>query len=61
MPTINASRASPVHLRVLDVPDRAARDAMEATDVLIKYARDEGASDGSDWNPTLHPRTIFEH
>jgi hypothetical protein len=51
------ARIAAVHLRVLDVPDRAARDAMEATDVLIKYARDEGASDGSDWNPTLHPRT----
>jgi hypothetical protein len=30
---------------------------MEATDVLIKYARDKGASDGSDRNPALHPST----
>jgi hypothetical protein len=51
------ARIAAVHLRVLDVPDRAASDAMEATDVLIKYARDEGASDGSDWNPAPHPRT----
>jgi hypothetical protein len=50
------ARIAAVHLRVLDIPDRAARDAMEATDVLIKYARDEGASDGSNWNPVLHPR-----
>jgi hypothetical protein len=42
-----------VHLRIPDLPDRAARDAMEAMDVLIKYARDEG---GDDWNPALHPR-----
>jgi hypothetical protein len=43
-----------VHLRIPDLPDHAARDRMEATDVLIKYARDE--ADGSDWNPALHPR-----
>ncbi len=30
-----------VHLRLPDVPDQAARDAMEAVDILIKYARDE--------------------
>jgi hypothetical protein len=46
-----------VHLRVPDIPDRAARDVMEATDVLIKYARDEGRGDGGNWNPALHPRT----
>jgi hypothetical protein len=51
------ARIAAVHLRIPDIPDRAARDAMEATDVLIKYARDEGASDGSNWNPALHPRT----
>jgi hypothetical protein len=43
-----------VHLRIPDLPDRAARDRMEAADVLIKYARDEAA--GSNWNPELHPR-----
>lgn len=44
------------HRRVPDIPDRNARYAMEATDVLIKYARDEGTGDGSNWNPVLHPR-----
>lgn len=34
--------------------DRAARDAMMAFDVLIKYARDTGSDDN--WNPALHPR-----
>ena len=28
-----------------DLPDRAARDAMEAMDVLLKYARDESGGD----------------
>jgi hypothetical protein len=45
-----------VHLRIPDLPDRTARDVMEAADVLVKYARDEG-SGGSDWDPALHPRT----
>lgn len=47
------ARIAAVHLRIPDLPDRAARDLMEAADVLIKYARDEG---GGDWNPALHPR-----
>ena len=51
------ARIAAVHLRIPDIPDRTARDAMEATDVLIKYARDEGGGDGSNWNPALHPRT----
>jgi hypothetical protein len=50
------ARIAAVHLRIPDIPDRAARNAMEATDVLIKYARDEGGGD-SNWNPALHPRT----
>lgn len=37
-----------VHLRVPDLPDAAARAALEAADILIKSA---------DWNPDLHPRT----
>jgi len=41
------ARIAAVHLRIPDLPDRAARDAMEAADVLIKSA---------DWNPALHPR-----
>jgi hypothetical protein len=48
------ARIAAVHLRVPDLPDRAARDRMEAADVLIKYARDEAG--GRDWNPALHPR-----
>jgi hypothetical protein len=50
------ARIAAVHLRVPDIPNRAARDAMEATDVLIKYTRGEDGG-GSDWNPALHPRT----
>ena len=50
------ARIAAVHLRVPDIPDRTARNAMEAMDVLIKYARDEGGGDGSNWNPVLHPR-----
>jgi hypothetical protein len=50
------ARIAAVHLRVPDIPDRAARDAMEAMDAFIKYARDEGGGD-SNWNPALHPRT----
>jgi hypothetical protein len=38
-----------------NLPDRAARDAMEAMDVLLKYARDESGDDAR--NPALHPRT----
>jgi hypothetical protein len=58
--TLNAddqglARIAAVHLRLPDLPDRAARDAMEAIDVLIKYARDEGG--GGAWNPAQHPRT----
>src|ERR1700731_1152692 len=51
------ARIAAVHLRVPNIPDRAARDVMEATDVLIKYARDEGRGDSSNWNPALHPRS----
>jgi hypothetical protein len=50
------ARIAAVHLRIPDIPDRTARNAMEATDVLIKYARGEDGG-GSDWNPALHPRT----
>jgi hypothetical protein len=49
------ARIAAVHLRLPDLPDHAARDGMEAIDVLLKYARDE--SGGGDWNPALHPRT----
>jgi hypothetical protein len=33
------ARIAAVHLRIPDLPDHAARDAMEAADVLIQYAR----------------------
>jgi hypothetical protein len=49
------ARIAAVHLRLPELPDRAARDGMAALDVLIKYARDEDGSD-SNWNPALHPR-----
>jgi hypothetical protein len=47
------ARIAAVHLRLPDLPHRAARDGMEAIDVLLKYTRDES---GGDWNPALHPR-----
>jgi hypothetical protein len=50
------ARIAAVHLRIPDIPDRTARDAMEAMDVFVKYARDENGGDGV-WNPALHPRT----
>jgi hypothetical protein len=49
------ARIAAVHLRIPDIPDRTARDAMEAADLLTKYARDGGGD--SNWNPALHPRT----
>jgi hypothetical protein len=42
------ARIAAVHLRIPDLPSLTAREAMEATDILIKSA---------DWNPALHPRT----
>jgi hypothetical protein len=48
------ARIAAVHLRIPDLPDRTARDDMEAADVLIKYAREQGGS--GTWNPALHPR-----
>jgi len=48
------ARIAAVHLRLPDLPNRAVRDDLAALDVLIKYARDEGA--GGTWNPALHPR-----
>src|SRR5580704_11239599 len=48
------ARIAAVHLRLPDLPDRVARDAMEAMDVLLKYARSESGGDA--WNPALHPR-----
>jgi hypothetical protein len=50
------ARIAAVHLRIPDVPDRAARDAMEVADILIKYARDEGG--GADRDLPMQPREI---
>ncbi len=41
------ARIAAVHLRIPDLPDQAARDAMKAADVFIQSV---------DWNPALHPR-----
>jgi len=49
------ARIAAVHLKIPDLPNQAARNALEAEDSLIKYARDGGGG-SSDWNPTLHPR-----
>jgi hypothetical protein len=49
------ARIAAVHSRLPDLPDRVARDGMEAMDVLLKYARNESGNDA--WNPALHPRT----
>jgi hypothetical protein len=50
------ARIAAVHLRIPDLPDRAARDALEAEERLIKSARGSIAAKSGDWNPTLHPR-----
>jgi hypothetical protein len=49
------ARIAAVQLRMPELANHAARDAIQAEDSLIKYARDEGGS--TDWNPALHPRT----
>jgi len=49
------ARIAAVQLKLPDLPSEAAREAIEAEDSLIKYARDQGGS--ADWNPALHPRT----
>ncbi len=41
------ARIAAVHLKVPDLPNAAARDALEAEDILVKSAN---------WNPDLHPR-----
>jgi hypothetical protein len=46
------ARIAAVHLKIPDLPDRTARDGLEAEDTVIKS--DEGS--GGDWNPALHPR-----
>jgi len=51
------ARIAAVHLKIPNLQDAIARDAMESEDCLIKYARDEGEGSDDDWNPALHPRT----
>jgi hypothetical protein len=46
------ARIAAVHLKIPDLPNQVARDALTVEDSLIKYARDEGGN----WNPALHPR-----
>jgi hypothetical protein len=48
------ARIAAVHLKIPDLPNRAARDAMEAEDSFIKCALRKAGS--GDWNPALHPR-----
>jgi hypothetical protein len=50
------ARIAAVHLRIPDLPDRAARERMEAEDRLIKYAGGSFVVKTGDWNPALHPR-----
>jgi hypothetical protein len=50
------ARIAAVHLRIPDLPDRAARERMEVEDRLIKYARGRFVAKSGHWNPALHPR-----
>jgi hypothetical protein len=43
------ARIAAVHLRIPDLPNRAARDGLEEKDILVESA---------DWNPAQHPREI---
>ena len=45
------ARIAAVHLRIPDLPDRTARDGLEAEDIFIKSAKG---------NPSLHPREIHK-
>lgn len=44
------------HLRLPDLPDRLARGALEAEDVLIKRAQDGYPLVRGGWDPAEHPR-----
>ncbi len=52
------ARIAAVHLRIPDLPDQAARDALEAEDRLIKHGSDVVVVKYGDanWDPSLHPR-----
>jgi len=47
------ARIAAVHLRMPDLPDRIAREWMEAEDALIRLAR----ADVGKWDPAQHPLT----
>ena len=47
------ARIAAVHLRIPDLPDRIAREEMEAEDVRMWVARVDAAK----WDPAQHPRT----
>ena len=49
------ARIAAVHLRIPDLPNKPARDGLEAEDNFIKCARDEGGGRG--WISALHRRT----
>jgi hypothetical protein len=53
------ARIAAVHLRIPDLPDQAARNALEAEDRLIKHGSDVVVVKYGDanWNPEQHPRT----
>jgi contact-dependent growth inhibition (CDI) system restriction endonuclease-like protein len=52
------ARIAAVHLRIPDLSDQTARDALAAEDRLIKAARNQAIwkSGDAEWNPTPHPR-----
>ncbi len=54
------ARIAAVHLRLPDLPDQAARNALEAEDRLIKSASREGVAKIGDaeWNPALHRHSM---
>jgi CDI toxin restriction endonuclease-like domain len=51
------ARIAAVHLRIPDLPDQAARDALEAEDRLVKAVQGSLAAKNGDWDPAQHPRT----
>ena len=50
------ARIAAVHLQMPDLASAAVRDALAAEDLLIKYARGEGAG-CRELDSVLHPRT----
>lgn len=50
------ARIAAVHLRIPDLPDQAARDALEAEDRLVKEVRGSLVAKNGGWDPAQHPR-----